>query len=225
MIAFRIPIVSPKLFNVYKLRSIDYLKTENEQLTEIKEGVHIIEEGGAFTVAIDGTDVFQVSRTLSEHPDHQGVYEHGFKLLTPDGSTEEIGRSEISGGVRLIGDHRHAEMGIGPSPSFHSTFPSANDNRHLYFTLGDTWNNRRTGVTKRDFVIHSWNNDFTQHVQHLILKPNGIVKARAFNTGDLLFEKGGDILWRMFEDDNGLYVEQMQTGKKFRFALQEIDEE
>ena len=45
------------------------------------------------------------------------------------------------------------------------------------------------------------------------LDVEGTVEAYQFNTGDIYFQKDGKKLWRMFEDENGLYVENLETGK------------
>jgi len=50
----------------------------------------------------------------------------------------------------------------------------------------------------------------------------GHVKAQAFTTGDIVFQKDGQKLWRMFEDENGLYLKQIKTGKTYRLMLEEI---
>lgn len=42
-------------------------------------------------------------------------------------------------------------------------------------------------------------------------------------SGDIIFEKNGTKLWRMFEDEDGLYVESLKTGKIYRFVLQELE--
>jgi len=52
------------------------------------------------------------------------------------------------------------------------------------------------------------------------LQVNGNVKATAFKTGDIFFEKNGETLWQMFQDENGLYVKQIKTGKTFRLMLE-----
>jgi hypothetical protein len=54
------------------------------------------------------------------------------------------------------------------------------------------------------------------------LQVNGNIKATAFKTGDIFFEKDGETLWQMFEDENGLYLKQLKTGKTFRLMLEEI---
>ncbi|MHC4115406.1 MAG: hypothetical protein ACYSSL_08835, partial [Planctomycetota bacterium] len=54
------------------------------------------------------------------------------------------------------------------------------------------------------------------------LDVEGKIQATAFDTGDITFRKNGEILWRMFEDEDGLYLENMRTGKVYRFVLQEM---
>jgi hypothetical protein len=54
------------------------------------------------------------------------------------------------------------------------------------------------------------------------LEVNGNVKATAFKTGDIFFEKDGQTLWQMFEDENGLYLKQIKTGKTYRLMLEEM---
>jgi hypothetical protein len=51
----------------------------------------------------------------------------------------------------------------------------------------------------------------------------GKVKAQAFDTGDITFRKEGEALWRMFEDEDGLYLESLKTGKVYRFVLEEVE--
>ena len=54
----------------------------------------------------------------------------------------------------------------------------------------------------------------------------GNVRAPGFTTGDIVFSKEdgkeSKPVWRMFEDENGLYVESLTTGKKYKLVLQEI---
>ncbi len=55
------------------------------------------------------------------------------------------------------------------------------------------------------------------------LDVEGDVQAHAYHTGDIFFQKDGQKLWRMFEDENGLYLENVKTGKVYRFVLQEVE--
>jgi hypothetical protein len=54
------------------------------------------------------------------------------------------------------------------------------------------------------------------------LEVEGNVKALGFITGDITFQKDGEKLWRMFEDEDGLYIENLKTGKVYRFVLREV---
>jgi len=53
------------------------------------------------------------------------------------------------------------------------------------------------------------------------LDVEGDVQAHAYHTGDIFFQKDGKKLWRMFEDEDGLYLENLKTGKVYSFVLQE----
>jgi hypothetical protein len=56
------------------------------------------------------------------------------------------------------------------------------------------------------------------------LHVEGHVLAHAYHTGDLFFQVDGQDHWRMYEDENGLYVENLETGKNYSFVLAEIPE-
>ncbi len=43
----------------------------------------------------------------------------------------------------------------------------------------------------------------------------GYVRADGYETGDIVFQKDGEKLWRMFEDEEGLYVEKIKNGETF----------
>jgi hypothetical protein len=47
------------------------------------------------------------------------------------------------------------------------------------------------------------------------------VTARGYTTGELVFQEDGTRLWRMAQDEGGLYVENMKSGKLYRFVLKE----
>ncbi|OGC82960.1 MAG: hypothetical protein A2W07_01560 [candidate division Zixibacteria bacterium RBG_16_43_9] len=53
------------------------------------------------------------------------------------------------------------------------------------------------------------------------LDVEGYVQAYGYYTGDIVFQKDKEKLWRMFEDEEGLYLENLKTGKIYRFVLQE----
>lgn len=56
------------------------------------------------------------------------------------------------------------------------------------------------------------------------LDVEGKVQATSFDVGDITFrdQETQKILWRMFEDEDGLYLESLKTGKIYRFVLEEI---
>ncbi len=56
------------------------------------------------------------------------------------------------------------------------------------------------------------------------LHVNGNIKAKQFITGDITFNKDDKPVWRMFEDENGLYVESLATGMIYRLVLEEVEE-
>ncbi|MGA1826135.1 MAG: hypothetical protein ACMUIP_15880 [bacterium] len=57
------------------------------------------------------------------------------------------------------------------------------------------------------------------------LDVEGTVQAHAFDTGDIVFRKDGEKLWRMFEDEKGLYLESYKTGEASRIFLEKDIEE
>jgi hypothetical protein len=54
------------------------------------------------------------------------------------------------------------------------------------------------------------------------LDVEGQVQAQGYLTGDIIFQKEGEKLWRMFEDEDGLYLQNLKSGKTYRFILQEV---
>ena len=55
---------------------------------------------------------------------------------------------------------------------------------------------------------------------NLKLDVEGVVRAHAFSTGDITFRKDGHPLWRMFEDERGLQLEDVRTGEVSRVLLE-----
>ncbi|MCB1905897.1 MAG: hypothetical protein KDH15_00885 [Rhodocyclaceae bacterium] len=47
----------------------------------------------------------------------------------------------------------------------------------------------------------------------------GQVRAQAFLTGDIKFHKDGKLVWRMFEDEEGLYLESAKSGDVSRLPM------
>ena len=214
-------------------QQIAELKEENQRLRQKTDVISV--DNGKVTISVGKHELLEISRTMSNH---QGIYVRSLKVLGSDDKNQNYGDSTIYGGLRLEGDKWHTAQSMGPILSFHPKFPNSDDNRHYYFALGDTHNNRN-GVAKNDFVVFSWQSGGTSHVQNLVLKANGNVgigtakpteklqvsgniKANAFNTGDIFFEKDGKTLWQMFEDEQGLYVKHIKTGNVYRLMLEKI---
>lgn len=55
------------------------------------------------------------------------------------------------------------------------------------------------------------------------LDVEGYVQAYGYYTEDIIFQKDNEKLWRMFEDQDGLYLENLKTGNVYRFLLQEVE--
>ena len=58
------------------------------------------------------------------------------------------------------------------------------------------------------------------NLSHAKLPAN--IQVGAVTTGDIHFEKDGKKLWRMFEDEEGVYLENIRSGKVYSFVLQEL---
>ena len=54
------------------------------------------------------------------------------------------------------------------------------------------------------------------------LEVNGKVRADEFLTGDIVFHKGDKPVWRMYEDEKGLYVQSLTTDKNYALVLDEM---
>ena len=55
------------------------------------------------------------------------------------------------------------------------------------------------------------------------LDVEGKIQATSFDTGDITFRKNGEILWRMFEEDDGLYLENVKMSKVYRLVVQDVE--
>ena len=107
----------------------------------------------------------------------------------------------------------------GPNLNFGLISPS--DNKlHIYSDSGASYTDR--------LVIDGTNGNVgigtNKPKAGFKLDVEGKVQAQAFDTGDITFrdQETQKILWRMFEDENGLYLENPKTGKIYRFVLEEI---
>jgi hypothetical protein len=55
---------------------------------------------------------------------------------------------------------------------------------------------------------------------HLKLDVDGRIRAQAFDTGDILFYKDNKPLWRMYEAEDGMMLEDVRTGTASRIYLE-----
>ena len=58
-----------------------------------------------------------------------------------------------------------------------------------------------------------------------VLEVNGNVRADQFLTGDIVFHKGDKPVWRMYEDEKGLYVQSLTTDKNYALVFEELGKE
>lgn len=56
------------------------------------------------------------------------------------------------------------------------------------------------------------------------LHVGGYVRADGFITGDIIFRKDDKPVWRMYEDEKGLYVQSLTTEKKYTLVLEEMSD-
>ncbi|MEW6609283.1 MAG: hypothetical protein AB1414_17875 [bacterium] len=83
--------------------------------------------------------------------------------------------------------------------------------------------NNRASTVQGKFVIRGDGNvGIGTTMPNYKLDVEGYVQAHGYYTGDITFQKDGHQLWRMFEDEEGLYLESLKTGKVYRFLLQEV---
>jgi hypothetical protein len=62
----------------------------------------------------------------------------------------------------------------------------------------------------------------TENRGNITLEVDGRVIAERFITGDIILRKSEKDLWRMFEKEDGIFVENLLTGKIYRFVLEEV---
>jgi len=80
-------------------------------------------------------------------------------------------------------------------------------------------------LTQRMIIAHNGYVGIGRTNPQYSLHVKGTVRATGFSTGDLVFNKDNKPLWRMYEDEDGLYLESLLTGKKYEFVLKEISDE
>jgi hypothetical protein len=116
-----------------------------------------------------------------------------------------------------------------PGIGFSETDGNENENYHLRVDNGTlhigTNNNNYSAFGPKIAVQQDGNVGIGLTSPGYKLDVDGDIQAEAYHAGDIFFQKDGEKLWRMFEDEQGLYVESLKTGKKYSFMLQEIKDE
>lgn len=79
----------------------------------------------------------------------------------------------------------------------------------------------RVQINAKKLIIYHANVGIGTENPAYKLDVEGDVQAHAYHTGDIFFQKDGKKLWRMFEDEDGLYLENLKTGNVYSFVLQE----
>jgi hypothetical protein len=101
-------------------------------------------------------------------------------------------------------------FGHAADEAFSVSRADAGANPATFTTLFRIKNNGNVGIGTMDYPAYK-------------LDVEGYVQAYGYYTGDIVFQKDKQKLWRMFEDEDGLYLENLKTGKIYRFVLQEVE--
>ncbi|MHC4656260.1 MAG: hypothetical protein ACYTDW_07610 [Planctomycetota bacterium] len=215
-------------YDVYVSGNVGIGTTSPNKKLEVDQGDVLVKGGDGFDAPGDQA-IFYMGDT-----NHSIRSERGFGLkLGTFGAQDAIAVREATGnvGIGTIDPSEKLEV-AGP---ILSTGTGAAPSIRLNNTTADEW--RITSYDTNKLLF--WNGsdrmaiDQTGNVGIGTTSPasgykldvEGKIQANAFDTGDITFRKDGQILWRMFEDEKGLYLEKVKTGKVYSFVLQETENE
>jgi hypothetical protein len=119
--------------------------------------------------------------------------------------------TQSNAGVDNYGIYAKASGGYTPTKKNYAIYAEAsggNTNYAGYFVGDRVYISGNVGIG-------------TTEPQHK-LDVEGYVQAHGYYTGDIVFQKDGNKLWRMFEDEKGLYLENLSTGEVYRFVLEKV---
>jgi len=152
---------------------------------------------------------------------------NGFDIYYNDGMVT-IGRTTVpNDSLEIYGTTKHmdigaggasiilGETGAGSMARISGENTQAAGGSFLIETTDPTY------IFQRRFVIRENGNvgiGTTAPDQKLHVEGN--VKADGWITGDIVFQKGDTKLWRMFEEEDGLYLENLKTRKTFKVILE-----
>jgi hypothetical protein len=134
------------------------------------------------------------------------------------GTTSPVGKLTLKNADRIVFDNDapgHSDIGWREAGVW-KAFVEWHKGALRFYTGGGSTSNVRMAITEGGNV------GIGTMVPTEKLQVNGNVKATAFKTGDIFFEKDGETLWQMFEDEHGLYVKHLKTGETYRFVLEKV---
>jgi len=125
---------------------------------------------------------------------------------------------DTSGGIKLELSHQSDYGGTyeGTKGGYIQTVSEGSYSSSVTMEFGTNINNE-SGISTKMVIKGNGNVGIGTKSPSEKLEVNGNIK-----TGDIFFEKDGETLWQLFEDENGLYLKQLKTGKTFRLMLEEI---
>ncbi|MCX5905353.1 MAG: hypothetical protein NTV89_18220 [Proteobacteria bacterium] len=188
----------------------------------------------AGNITAETFQIYHTSYIDISSPDGPGVLKMGTNTSRLNAGTPNAGHSEIGSSwddnfyIKTFDDNPNANfsLGIGDGAGGWTHTPITWNNMLILNGSGKTWC-PSCGVSvgpnaRADMVITGDGNVGigTTNPQYK-LDIEGYMQAKGYYTGDIFFQKDGKKLWRMFEKEDGLYLESMTNGKISRVFLEQ----